>query len=169
VSDAQASIPVGVLLERRKAESPWIDFTWRPVAVLVGEPEASPWTKLSEAGDAVTFYAGSAEIELYRSETGNYRGNLVGDARLWVALRPTGNDPPYEVFGVTADPAEGEGWTEAGTDLVDVVAMPDSIRVAIEGFVAEHHVDLPFYKRKRDRADPEALGRRRPTREERSE
>ena len=24
-------ISVGVVVERRKAESPWIDFTWRPV------------------------------------------------------------------------------------------------------------------------------------------
>ena len=62
------------------------------------------------------------------------------------SLRPTGIDPPYEVFGVTADPAEGEGWTETGTDLVEVVAMPEPIRATIEAFVAEHHVDRPFYQ-----------------------
>lgn len=169
MSGALARITVGVLVERHKAKSPWIDFTWKPTAVLVGEPEASPWTILSDANEIATYYAGSAEIELHRTETENYRNNLVGDARLWVALRPTGIDPPYQVFGVTADPAEGEGWTEAGTDLVDVVAMPESIRATIEEFVAEHHVDRPFYKRKRDRADPEALGRRGPIREERNE
>ena len=32
----------------------------------------------------------------------------------------------------------------------------------IEAFVAEHHVERPFVKRKRDRADPEALARRGP-------
>ena len=53
-------------------------------------------------------------------------------AELWVSLRPTGIDPPYEVFGVTADPAEGEAWTEAGGDLVDVVAMPEPIRAVID-------------------------------------
>ena len=169
MSSAQACISVGVLVERRKAQSSWIDFTWKPAAVLVGEPEASPWTMLSDANEIATYYAGSAEIELHRTETGNYRSNLAGDARLWVSLRPTGIDPPYEVFGVTAAPAEGEGWTETGTDLVDVVAMPESIRAAIEAFVAEHHVDRPFYKRKRDRADPEALGRRGPIREDRKE
>jgi hypothetical protein len=169
VSSAQARISVGVLVERRKAQSVWIDFTWKPVAVLVGEPEASPWTILSDANEITTYYAGAADIELHRTETANYRGNLAGDARLWVSLRPTGIDPPYEVFGVTADPAEGEGWTEAGTDLIDVVAMPEPIRATIEAFVAEHHVDRPFIKRKRDRADPNALGRRSPTREERKE
>ena len=159
-------IPVGVVVERRKAQSPWIDFTWKPVTVLVGQPEASPWTMLSDVGEAATFYAGMAEIELHRTETTNYRDNLAGNGCLWVSLRPTGIDPPYEVFGVTADPAEGEAWTETGADLVDVVAVPDSVRAAIEAFVAEHHVDRPFYKRKRDRANPEALGRRPPVREE---
>jgi hypothetical protein len=132
-------------------------------------PEASPWTKLSDSGEATTFYAGMADIALHRTETTNYRDNLAGDGQLWVSLRPTGIDPPYEVFGVTADPAEGEAWTETGADLVDVVAMPDAIREVVAGFIAEHHVERPFYKRKRDRADPEALGRRPPAGEERKE
>ena len=72
---------------------------------------------------------GAAEIELYRTETGNYRDNLASGApMLWVALRPTGVEPPYEIFAVTADPAEGEALTEAGNDLVDVVPMPEPVR-----------------------------------------
>ena len=66
---------------------------------------------------------GAAEIELYRTETTNYRDNLASGAPLlWVALRPTGVEPPYEIVAVTADPAEGEALTEAGNDLVDVGA-----------------------------------------------
>jgi Protein of unknown function (DUF3305) len=167
VAPALASIAVGVVVERRKAQSRWIDFTWKPVGVLVGLPEASPWTVLSEQGDGAMFYAGAAEIALYRTETANYRDNLASGApMLWVALRPTGVDPPYEVFGVTADPAEGEAWTQSEGDLVDVVAMPESVRAAVEAFIAEHHVERPFHKRKRDRADPEALARRGPMRDE---
>ena len=94
--------------------------------------------------------------------------NLVSGApRLWVALRPTEVEPPYEVFGVTADPAEGEAWTQSGGDLVDVVPMPDDVRATIDAFFAEHHVERPFYKRKRDRADPEAFARREPATKER--
>jgi hypothetical protein len=29
-------IPVGVVVERRKATSQWVDVVWRPVAVLGG-------------------------------------------------------------------------------------------------------------------------------------
>jgi hypothetical protein len=160
---AQATISVGVVVERRKAQSRWIDFTWRPVAVLAGQPETTAWTVLSQDSDSTMFYAGPAEIALYRTESGNHRDNLASGApMLWVALRPIDAEPPYQVFAVTADPAEGEALTESGTDLVDVVPMPSSVRAAIDAFVAEHHVERPFHKRKRDRADPEALARRGP-------
>jgi hypothetical protein len=75
-------------------------------------------------------------------------------------LRPTGAEPPYELLLVTANPSEGEALTEPGTDLVDTVPMPDVIRDAVAAFVAEHHVEQVFVKRKRDRADPQALARR---------
>jgi hypothetical protein len=154
-------IPVGVMVERLKAKSAWIDHVWRPTAVLAGQPEAAPWTQLDGGAESATFYAGTAEIELYRSETGDYRDNLqTGTPALWVALRPTGGEPPYDILLVTANPAEGEALTETGTDLVETVPMPELIRDAVAAFVAEHHVEREFVKRQRDRADPEALGRR---------
>lgn len=154
-------LPVGVVVERRKAASAWIDFTWRPVSVLPGEPEASPWTVLKEDAEGATFYAGRAEVELHSSETSNYLDNLsTGGPKLWVVLRPTGAQPPFEVVRVTADGSEGEGFTAAGDDIVESVPMPESIRHAVDAFIAEHHVERPFYKRERNRADPEALGRR---------
>jgi Protein of unknown function (DUF3305) len=161
------SIPVGVVAERRKAASPWIDFTWQPSAVLAGEPAAAAWTELSHDADCTTFYVGRAAVDLFASDTGNYRDNLAtGTPALWVALRPTGLEPPYEILAVTADPSEGEALTEAGNDLIDQVPMPDTIREAVAAFVAEHHVERAFFKRKRDRADPEALARRGPARED---
>ena len=158
---ALVRIPVGVLVERRKAASPWIDFTWRPVGVLAGEPAAAPWTVLNADQEVTTFYAGAATVDLYRTETGNYRDNLASGApALWVILRPTGAEPAYEIIAVTSDPAEGEAMTEAGNDLVEPVPMPDIIRSAIETFIVEHHVERPFFKRQRDRADPEERRRR---------
>jgi len=160
--EPQARIPVGVVVERRVAASAWIEHAWRPVAVLAGAPDAAPWTPLTSAGDRATFYAGAAEIALHRSETTNYRDNLASPhPALWVVLRPTGVDPPFDVMAVTADPAEGEAFTETGGDLVEAVPMPATIGETIAAFIAEHHVERAFYKRERTRADPEALGRRR--------
>jgi hypothetical protein len=158
-----ATISVGVLVERSKSASAWADFHWRPVGVLTGVPDASPWTKLSDEGGCVTFYAGAADIELYRTETANYRDNLrSGMPSLWIVLRPVESDPPYELALVTADPAEGEAMTEAGANLVEAVAMPKPMQETIAAFVAEYHVEHEFVKRKRDRANPEALARRSP-------
>ena len=159
-----ATIAVGVIVERSKASSPWIDYLWRPVAVLAGQPETAPWTRLAEDGERTTFYAGPALVELHRTETTNYRDNLsTGAPALWVVLRETGAEPPYGLFLVTADPAEGEAMTEAGNDIVESVPMPDPVRDQIAAFVAEHHVEQVFVKRKRDRANTESLGRRPPS------
>jgi len=154
-------IPVGVVVARHKAASQWIDYTWAPVAVLHGEPEARPWTELRRQGDTTMFYAGSTEVELYRSETTYYRDNLAtGTPGLWVVMSKTETEPPYQLVTVTADPAEGEGFTESAANLVEQVPMPDSIREIVAAFVAEHHVERQFFKRKRDRQDTESLARR---------
>lgn len=161
MSAALKSIEVGIVVERHKASSQWIDYVWRPAAAG-GVPQTKPWTILSQDGDVATFYAGAATIELFKSATAQYRDNLAGDQSLWVALRPTESDPPYSLLAVTADPSEGEAFSETGADLVDVVPLPDNVREAMIDFVAEHHVEQSFFKRKRDRADPEALARRDP-------
>ena len=120
-------IPVGIVAERRRAKSQWIDFIWRPVSALAGVPDTAPWTRLSGDDELAMYYVGGAEVELFPSETSNYRDNLVsGKPQLWVVLRPTDADPPYNLVLVTADPAEGEGYTQNGTDLVDPVPMPES-------------------------------------------
>jgi len=163
MSAPQLRLPVGVVVERRKASSPLADFLWRPVSVLAGLPDAAAWTALSEDGESATFYAGSADIALYRSEVENYRSNLASQApSIWVALAATGGTPPYEVVAVTADPAEGEGLTEPGQAIVEAVPMPDAVRDAVAEFVAQYPVEARFTKRRRDRADPEVMARRGP-------
>ncbi len=32
---------VGIIVERRKATSQWIDYLWRPVTALAGQPQTS--------------------------------------------------------------------------------------------------------------------------------
>ena len=165
--NAPGRIAVGVVVERSKAASQWIDYVWQTVSVLPGRPEAEPWTVLSQEADRTIFYAGTTTIELYPTETTNYRDNLAsGRPSVWVALRPIEADPPYKLFAVTVDPAEGEAFTEAGSDLIEMVPMPELIREAVAAFVAEHHVERQFFKRKRDRANTEAMARRASGREE---
>ena len=154
-------IPVGVVVERRNAVSPWVDFVWRGIGVLPDKPEVTPWTVIREQEGATLFYAGSATVDLYRSETARYRDNLAtGAPSVWIVLTPSEGAWPYAVSAVTADPAEGEAFTEAGANLVETAPMPQMLQQAIENFIAEHHVETDFVKRKRRDADPEALARR---------
>ena len=155
ISTALTRISVGVVVERRKAKSAWADVLWRPVSVFAGTPEAAPWTPLGTDDEVTLFYAGEAVIELHRTETTNYRDNLAsGVPSLWVNMRPTSSGPPYELLAVTADPAEGEAFTDAGSNLVEAVPMPSEIADIVDRFVATHHVERPFVKRKRDRQTP---------------
>jgi Protein of unknown function (DUF3305) len=166
-STALARMAVGVVVERREASSMWVDFLWRPVSVFVGNASAAPWTPLGTEAGGTLFYAGEAVIELHRTETANYRNNLASGApALWVIMRPTASDPPYELLAVTADPAEGEAFTDAGSNLVETVPMPPDVLAAVAGFVAEHHVERPFVKRRRQPTEP-ALAFRRNDRENR--
>lgn len=154
-------VRVGIVVERRKTDSPWVDFIWRGVAVLPDEPKMEPWTLLREQEEATLFYAGSAAVDLYPSETARYRENLTsGNPSIWVILSPSDGPWLYAVAATTADPAEGESFTEAGANLVEAVPMPEAIRELIENFVAEHHVEREFVKRKQRRVDTEALARR---------
>ena len=170
-STALAKIVVGVVVERRRAKSPWLDFLWQPVSVLAGTPSAVPWTRISEEGDAATFYAGEATIELHRTETASYRQNLSsGMPALWVVLRPVAansSSPGFGMLTVTADPSEGEALTDAGNNLVATVPMPAAIIGTIDNFIAEHHVERPFSKRQRDRGEPQMPGRHSGDRENR--
>lgn len=161
---AEARHVIGLVGELVQPVTRWGTPRWYARAALAEAPEAAPGTALG--GGLV--YLGAAELGFHRVETGTYRDNLVtGSPRLWVVLQ-LAPDPAGlpAIVTVTADPAEGEAFTEAGIDLservVETVDLPAPLAAALAAFVEEHHVERGFHKRRRDRADPEALGRRRP-------
>ncbi|TIX36780.1 MAG: DUF3305 domain-containing protein, partial [Mesorhizobium sp.] len=85
---------VGVIVERRALNSPWVDHVWVPVAVLAGAPCAAPWSVLHESDGLTRFYAGTFKLELFGCDTGMYRDNLrSGRPSLWIALRSSPAPP----------------------------------------------------------------------------
>ncbi len=155
-------IDVGVLVTRRPATGEWGGEIWKPEAVLVEAPPLPPFTRLRAADGVELFYAGAAELRLFPGETSHYRDNFTSERpNLWVAFRPD-QDGGGEIVGVTADPYEGEAYADTIGDAVEPVPMPPAIQEWIEAFFAAHHVERTFFKRRRDRADPEAFGRRPP-------
>lgn len=161
MSTPLVTMTIGVVVERLKAQSKWIDHIWRPANVLEGVPDMEPWTLLEGNSERALFYAGKADIGLYAGDAAHYRENLAtGYPKLWIILRPTGVEPPLELAMVTANPFEGEGLTESAGDIVEPVPMPEAMRNYLAAFVEQYYVHEPFFKRKRDKANPEALGQR---------
>ncbi|MBW6400834.1 DUF3305 domain-containing protein [Roseomonas sp. HJA6] len=159
-------IPVAVLAERRPGVTPWAEHAWAAVDVLEDIPPVAPWSVLREDAGRTLFFAGVAEIALYPSDTDNYIHNLQQAApNIWVVLRPVEEAPGYRLQAATLDAGEAQIFTEAGDDLVEALPLPRGLRLILERFIAEHHRERTFHKRRRDRADTEALGRRAPVEE----
>jgi Protein of unknown function (DUF3305) len=146
-------IQLGVVVERRRSRSPWQEWIWRPVSVILGAPAlGSEWRELMHGEGWTQYHAANLPLELHRAETEAYRVNLAQrPPRVFVVLRPaTGPGPhAYRPHLVTASPQEAEGYLESGDEIVEGVAMPDALIAWLRAFVERHHVEQPFIKRKR--------------------
>jgi hypothetical protein len=157
------AIPVAVLAERRPGVTRWAEHVWRVVEVLEDAPPVPPWTLLREEEGRALFFAGVAEVALHPTDTANYKHNLeAAEPLVWVTLRPSDTPSGFALQAVTVDPGEAHLYADVGENLLESLPMPPGLRAVTAEFVARHHKEREFHKRRRDRADPEALGRRRP-------
>lgn len=161
----QESLPLGVIVERRRIDHPWQDYTWRPVAVLPGaapQDPGAPWKVLREGDGWTRYLCGTLPLELFRKETESYRVNLSQEPpRVFVVLRQDDSGAAaHDVlpFLVTASPFEAQDYLDSGEEIVEGVAMPPDVIAFVQAYVDAHHVDEPFYKRKRKRHDPDKVG-----------
>lgn len=161
---ADAAMPISVVVERRASDSPWLDHIWRAIGVL---PHAAPErAKLLAEGEGwVQYQADTPDLELFRGETEGYLTNLSQTPPVvYVVLRRNedGDGLEFEPFLATACPYEAMGYTAGGDEIVEGVPMPPEILVWVRDFVARHHVDQPFLKRKNKRHQDEYGGKRPP-------
>jgi Protein of unknown function (DUF3305) len=143
---------VGVVLERRRIDHPWQDHAWRAVSVVPGaDPVVTP--RLLRQGEGwACYHLATLEIELFSRETEGYRYNL-SQVRpvvylLWRAADTTSEGWP-DPFHVTVCPYEAQDYLESGDVVVEGVAMPEAVAHWVADYVARHHVDEPFVKRRR--------------------
>jgi Protein of unknown function (DUF3305) len=156
-------IPVAIIAERRPGVTRWAEHVWRAVEVLEDAPDVPPWTRLRTDAGRELFFAGAADVALHPTDTDNYKHNLeAAEPLVWVTLRPAETSSGYALQAVTVDPGEAQLYADSGNDLLEALPMPPRLRAATAAFVAEHHKERVFHKRKRDRADPEAMARRGP-------
>lgn len=145
---------LGVVVERRRSASRWQDWSWRPVSVILGAPPVGPeWRELVRGETWTHYHAANLPLELHRSETSDYLLNLAQrPPRIYVVLRAAEGAPqPYRPLLITASPAEAEAYLASGDEIVEGVPMPAEVIAWLRDFVARHHVERPFVKRKRRR------------------
>ena len=152
------SLPVGVIVRRQPGVTRWAKWVWRPVAVIPGAPPAD-WRELRREGEAVEYHAATLDLTIHRADAEAYRMALAKEPpSVYVVLRPAaGQGRAYDVFAVTASPYEAQDHADAGEDLVEPVPMPPAVAAWLTDFVARHHREEPFVKRKRDRVKVEAV------------
>ncbi|GAB4377414.1 MAG: DUF3305 domain-containing protein [Kiloniellaceae bacterium] len=150
------TMPLGVVIERRRIDHPWKDHSWRPVAVIPGAPALDPhgpWTLLREGDGWIQFHAGTLTLNLFRSETESYRVNLAQESPcVFVVLRNNDDraiDHELIPYLVTADPFEAQHYLDSGEETVEVIAMPPEVLALVSDFIAAHHVEEVFVKRRR--------------------
>jgi hypothetical protein len=154
---------MGVVIEKRATRNRWQPWSWLPVSVIPAAPPVSDWRLLREGPGWAQYHAATLPLELHRKETEGYRYNLSSEPpRIYVVLRPSegGDGFPFVPFLVTASPYEAEAYTLSGNEIVEGVAMPESVIALVQAFVDRHHVEQPFVKRSRKRADVEVATRR---------
>lgn len=157
----EISMPLGVIVAKTKVDHKWIDWSWRPIAVVPGAAPIDEW-KVIDSGEGWTHYhVATVSMTLYRTDTEAYRIALSEvPPRVYVVLRPDedgDDDRPYFVEEVTASPYEAQDLLDGGEDLVEAVPMPEGLAAWVQAFVDEHHVDEEFKKRRRDRLDLQEL------------
>ncbi len=158
----EETLPLGVVLERRKIDHPWQDVSWRPVGVFPGAPACDPssaWKLLREGDGWEHYHSGTLTLSLFRKETEAYKINLSHPPpRIFVVLRDEEEADgvhEYVPFLVTASPYEAQDYLDSGEEIVEAVPMPPDVATFVQSYVDEHHVDEPFRKRKRKQHDSE--------------
>lgn len=148
------TIPLGVVIRRLPGVTRWAKWSWRVVAVLPGAPDAD-WVELRREGDSVEYHAATVAMELWRTDTEAYQTALNTDTpSVYVVLR---QDPEADegrdltVHLVTASPYDAQDYTDSGEEIVERVPMPPQLIAFIRDFIATHHKDEPFVKRRRDK------------------
>jgi len=153
-----AAVPVGIVIERRKIDHPWQEWSWQACEALPGAPVVERWKLLREEDGCQQYHAATEMLELHRKDTESYLYNLNSPRpSLFVVIRElededdSDSDFPVYVHLVTASPFEAQDYLDSSEETVDAVPLPDVLAQLLAAFIDEHHVEEKFIKRKRDK------------------
>jgi hypothetical protein len=143
------AFPIAIVMQRRRAKSPWAEFVWEPFDVIPGHV-GSGTRLLRERDDAKQWLHPGFRIEMHRDEAEGYYLNLTApDPRVFILWRMEGDDalPTH----VTASSEEAARWMDGGHS-VDGVKMPREIFAWAGEWVEKNYKPKPFEKRIKPRS-----------------
>ena len=107
------SMPVAVVLQKRKAKSKWIDYQWEAVSVIPGAHEGEQqFRPMSDDGDTGQYIFSGLTVTLHKDECESYYHNLMSPKpSCYVATRFDELDQPVP-FLITLDFDEANAYLE---------------------------------------------------------
>lgn len=149
------SMPIGVVLTRRRIGHPWQEHSWHATEAVPGAPPVAEWRLLRQDDTEAAYLAATLPLNLYPGETTDYRQNLSQRApMIYVVLRrdDDNGERPVRPFCVTVSPVEAQDYLD-GDELVDAVSMPIAVAAWLQDYVSRFHVERSFEKRGRGERD----------------
>jgi hypothetical protein len=155
------TLRIGVLATLRPPATKWGTAALKPCAVLWPAPTLERGALVAAEGAVETRYLGDHGLTFHSGDTGHQQDNLSSASpSVWVALAEADDAARAEVRLVTVDPYEGGGMADDPALVVEAVPLPGALADEMAAFIATHHVEIPFKKRKRSPAaaptDPRA-------------
>lgn len=154
----EESIDVGIIVRRSPPQMKWAGEEWRPIAVIPAAPEAS-WVEIGREGEAIDYHAETLPLTLHRAEVSGYAVTLqMDEPSVFVGLSPVEDgsaEIPWEVAFVSVSAHDAQDYLDGEDVIVEAVPMPPELAAWLADFVAAHHKEEAFRKRKRKGVEEE--------------
>jgi hypothetical protein len=116
--------------------------------------DGEEWKLLYDAGGTRRYLSPTVIVEMHRAETEAYVYNLQSpEPSLFAVVRhdeESERDVPFDIHVATVSPYEAQDYLDCAEEQVDRIGLPAEMVDWMQDFVAEHHVEQEFKKRKRN-------------------
>jgi hypothetical protein len=136
-----ASMPVAVIMQRRRVEHRWADEAWAAVGVVPDRGNLPPLQVLGESPERDYYLVSGLELELHTDENEGYYENCVApESKVFVLWRMIdGRAIPVRA---SVSYVEGTRMFDSG-ESADGVTMPAEIYAWLAGYLREHYTPRP--------------------------
>lgn len=132
-----ASMPIAVVMQRRRVEHRWASEAWAAVAVVPDCGGLAPLQHLSHSEERESYLVSGLELQLYPDENeGYYENCMAPESKVFVMWRmQDGRAMPVQA---SVSYVEGTRMFDSG-ESADGVAMPAEIHAWLAAYLRDHY------------------------------